>query len=194
MVVACALIGAGVATVLVDRAPSSPAEPLPTENPLTTGDFERSLREAVEKNPGDEQALASLGNLFVTTGRVSEAVTFYERALAVDPKNEVIRLNFATSLAQAEKRPDAEVQFRKILTQDPKSVEARFYLADLYRTWQPPRGAEAIELYQEVIRFAPDAYLAHRARNELGRMGVSVGTPDGLPAGTPVGAGTEVGT
>ena len=189
LLVVCSLVAAGLGTVVLER--QGPEEP--EEEPLNAGgeNFERSLRDAIEADPGDAQAMASLANLLATEGDLSEAVDWYERALALDPGNARIRLDFATSLSGAGNRPDAELQFRRVLELDPSSVEASFYLAELYREWQPARNEEAIGLYRRVVEAAPDSYLAGRAREELTRLGAEVATPVNAVMGTPPPAAGE---
>ena len=183
LLVVCSLVAAGLGTVVLERQGSEEPEVEPTK--ASGENFERSLRDAIEADPDDARAMASLANLLATQGDLSEAIDWYERALALDPSNARIRLDFATSLSGAGNRPDAELQFRRVLELDPSSVEASFYLAELYREWQPARNDEATELYQRVVEAAPDSYLAGRAREELARLGVQVATPVKAVVGTP---------
>src|SRR5436190_247418 len=79
--------------------------------------------------------LAALGNYLANTGRTSESVTWYEQALTLDPDNSTIRLDFARSLAEGEKRADAELQFQKVIAAEPNNAQAHYSLAGLYANW-----------------------------------------------------------
>jgi len=186
LLIVCSIIGAGVASVWQDRSRRENGENGGVTAPdQAAGGFERSLRDAIAADPGDVTALASLANLLANDGQIAEAIDLYEDALAFEPDNATIRFDFATSLAQAGRRPDAELQFRRVIAADPASVEAHFYLAELYRTWQPPRTDEAAALYRRVIGFGPDAYLADRATDELRRIGAAPSPSPATPPGSP---------
>lgn len=183
MLIVCSIIGAGVASVWQGRSLRENEENGGVvARDEAAGGFEQSLRDAVAADPGDVTALASLANLLANDGRMAEAIDRYEEAIDLDPRNASIRYDFATSLAQAGRRPDAELQFRRVIEADPANVEAHFYLAELYRTWQPPRTDEAAALYRRVVELTPDAYLADRAEDELRRSGAA---PTPLPASPP---------
>jgi cytochrome c-type biogenesis protein CcmH/NrfG len=182
--IVCSILGGGVASVLQGRSDRPDPEDAGEVAPEAAGGFEQSLRDAIAANTGDVAALASLANLLANRGELSEAIDRYEDALELDPENATIRFDFATSLAEAGRRPDAELQFRRLLEVDPANVEALFYLAELYRAWQPPRTSEAADLYRRVVELGPDAYLADRATEELRRLGAAPGAPRGTPSGS----------
>ncbi len=181
LVVVCSLLASGLGTIVLDGGlwADEPAE----EQSLDADDeFERSLRRLIADDPGDVEAMVSLANLLATSGEVAEAVDWYERALEIDPNNARTRLDFAASLVAAGRATDAEVQYQRVLAIDADNIDAFFYLGELYRAWQPPRPADAVAAYQRVVELAPDAYLAERANEELGRLGATpVASPSALP-------------
>lgn len=185
--IVCAILGGAVAGVLQDRSDGTddPADAGEGVSEAAGGGFEASLRDAIADDPGDVAALASLANLLANRGELPEAIDRYEDALALEPENATVRFDFATSLAEAGRRADAELQFRRLLEADPESVEATFYLAELYRLWQPPRTDEAVALYRRVGEVAPNSYLGDRAGEELGRLGAAPSTPAAPAAGSP---------
>lgn len=192
LLIVCSIIGGGVASVFQDRSFREDAENGGEDAPDdAAGGFEQSLRDAITTDPDDVAALASLANLLANDGRLAEAIDRYEDAIALDPENATIRFDFATSLAQAGRGPDAELQFRRVIAADPTSVEAHFYLAELYRAWQPPRTDEAVALYRRVVELAPDAYLADRAQDELRRTGAALTPLPATPSGSPIASALE---
>lgn len=144
-------------------------------------ELEQSLRDRIVADPNDAASIAELANLLVNAGDLTEAILWYEKALAAEPTNTTIRLDFARSLADGGKQRDAEVQFRRVLADEPDNVEAHFYLGNLYRDWEPPRPDEAIAEYRRVLELRPDSYLAQLANDTLVALGaatpVAVGTP-----------------
>ncbi len=190
LLIACSLVVAAVGPAILDGGGESAGDD--DGAPEADDAFERSLRERIAANPGDAASMVSLANLLATVGELPEAIDWYERALELQPADQAARFNFATSLADAGNQADAELQFRRVLELDPAHVEATFYLAQLYRDWQPARTNEAIALYGRVVELAPDSYLGEQARTELAALGVGAGTPAASGAGTVV-AGTKEG-
>lgn len=189
LLIVCAVVGGSVGTVIVDAINSDNGDVDPEEfNASTRDDFINEIRATVEANPDDAAAMSLLANVLAQDGRIDEAIDWYERSLAADPTNAQVRLSFALSLAEAGKQADAEVQYRRILVDDPNQAEAWYYLGELYRGWNPPRSAEAVTAFQQVLTIAPGAVIAERASESLVAMGVA--TPMATPSSTPAAEGT----
>ena len=172
VVVVFSLIATIVGPPLVDYLTSPD-----TDDEMTVGDdtedpIEQEYRAQIEANPDDPAALAGLANYLGNTGRVDEAVPLYERALQIEPDNWSTRLGFARVLSNGGKRPDAELQFRKVLAACPGSEQALFSLGQLYANWIPPRTADAIAAFQQVVTAGPGTFVAERAMEELSRLGL----------------------
>ncbi len=172
----CSLLAASVGDFMLNRQANPDSDG--ATNFESAGEFEESLRDQIRKDPTDAPAMANLANFLANSGRRDEAIDLYEQALAVDPKANQVRLDFAATLANAGKRNDAEVQYKRVIELDPRSAEGHYYLADLYRQWEPSRRSEAIALYQRTIELAPDAFLAQQSSEELARLGAGGATPD----------------
>lgn len=52
---------------------------------LDTPGLEERLNEIIVANPGDDEALYTLGRLYWKQGRHGEALTAYQRAVAINP-------------------------------------------------------------------------------------------------------------
>lgn len=135
----------------------------------------------VAQNPDDVDALVFLANLLGNTGRVGEAVPYYEKAVRLAPDDLGIRLDFARTLSDAGLRNDAETQFLAVLKADPENQTGHYYLAELYRGWDPPRTDEAIAHYRKVIELDTSTFVAQLAQDQL----------DAMAAGTPGAASPE---
>jgi tetratricopeptide (TPR) repeat protein len=178
IVVVVALIGTIVGPPLVDylTQPNDDSEIIVDDQ--TPDPVEDELRADVATNPDDPVAMAALANYLGNTGRIDEAIEWYERALALAPEDWVTRLGFARVLSNGGKRPDAELQFQRVIAACPLDEQARFSLGQLYANWIPPRAAEAAEQYWTVIAVAPETFVAERAREELSRLGVASPGPE----------------
>lgn len=139
----------------------------------------------VAGNPDDVDQVLLLANLLSNTGRMPEAMDWYERALDLAPDDNSIRLDFARSLQTGNMPADAEAQFLQVLQNDPESLSGHYYLAELYMGWKPQRREEAKSHYERVLEINPQSFLAEQARLELELMNRS--TPmSGPGTSTPV--------
>lgn len=147
-------------------------------------DIIEELKATYEANPDDIDNVILLANVLGNSGRLDEAIPYYEEAIDLAPEDPSVRLDFARALADGGYHADAELQFERVLKVEPNSQEALYYLAELYLNWQPPREQEATELYRRAIEGDPDSFLAEQAQNELDSM---AGTPalSGSPGATP---------
>lgn len=184
------MIGGTVFTILIDVTNSRDVNDNEFDFAEQQSQLIEEQRQYVEDNPNDASGMALLAQFLALDGELTEAISWYEKALTINPNDITIRLNFADTLTQAGRYSDAEFQYKRALEIDPNSIEATFYLGDLYQFWQPtPRYAEAAAQYQKVIAMAPDSVLAQRASQQLLVMGYA--TP--VPA-TPAAGGTPLAT
>jgi cytochrome c-type biogenesis protein CcmH/NrfG len=140
----------------------------------------------VAQNPDDVDEIVFLANLLGNTGRINEAVPHYERAVSLAPDDLGIRLDFARTLSDAGLRKDAETQFLVVLEADPDNQNAHYYLAELYRSWDPPRIEEAIAHYQRVVDIDTTTFVSQLARDQLTSLAPgSPGTASPEAEGTP---------
>jgi len=76
---------------------------------------EIAFRSTAEANPDDPQAAIGLANFLANTGKLSDAIPWYEKAIELSPHDGSIRLDFARSLAAGAMNGDAELQFQKAI-------------------------------------------------------------------------------
>lgn len=184
----CSLLAAAVGTVIVDELTRPHKEDTFVLNESEPDEVEASLRRDAEEHPSDATAAAALANYLSNTGRLTEAIDWYERALRLDPGNMEIRLDFARALAEGDKRKDAELQFQKVLEAQPGNAQAHYDLAELYRYWAPPRIEDAVTQYRLTIQTGHGqlvAELAAKALQELGYATPVAGTPTAQAEATP---------
>ncbi|MGC4191405.1 MAG: tetratricopeptide repeat protein [Thermomicrobiales bacterium] len=183
--VVCSLILAGVVAIATDQLSSNDDS---TQQAYTdpNKDVIAEQQTKVAENPDDYYALTLLANLLGNTGRLTEAIPLYEKALQMRPDDQGVRLDFARALADGGHRSDAEIQFKKLIEQDPNNQQAHYYLAEMYRVSAPPRTEEAIAEYQKAIAIDPSTYMAQQATDQLKSLGITVSPVASPVAGTPV--------
>jgi cytochrome c-type biogenesis protein CcmH/NrfG len=141
---------------------------------------EIAFRSTAEANPDDPQAALALANYLANTGKLSDAIPWYEKAIQLSPDDAAIRLDFARSLASGEMNGDAELQFEKAIELDPQDPQAHFYLGELYYAMEPQRTVDAIDEYETTIQLGPESFVAQRANERLAALGVA--TPAASPS------------
>jgi tetratricopeptide (TPR) repeat protein len=127
----------------------------------------------IDADPNDASAMAGLGNYYGNTGRIDEAIPWYEKALVIAPDDWDTRLGFARALSIGGKRQDAELQFKKVIAARPNDPQAHFSLGQLYSGWVPPRTQDAIAEYQTTVMVGQGTFVAERAAEELAQLGVA---------------------
>jgi tetratricopeptide (TPR) repeat protein len=130
-----------------------------------------------------EDAILLLANVMGNSGRLSEAIPYYEHALGVAPDDASVRLDFARALADGGLQRDAELQFERALEMQPDNQEAMYYLADLYLAWNPSRVEDAVALLEQSIAIDPDAFIAEQAQRQLDSL--SAAPPSDTSLGSP---------
>jgi tetratricopeptide (TPR) repeat protein len=177
----CGLIGGIVGTIILDEMASDDGDS--NEAVINSSQLREELRQDAEDNPDDAMAQAAYANYLANTGDVQTAIPFYERAIALDPQNWSVRLDFSQSLSSSGLLADAELQLDRILELDRENAQGWYYLAELYQSFDPPRTDEAIFAYQQVIRFDPESFIASQAAASLNQLGVA--TPAASPITSP---------
>ena len=156
---------------------SSDGDEPPVELPVTPGGEEAALRDRVNQNPDDVDAMVMLANLLANTGRRDEAIQWFEQAVERRPDDPALRIAFGLTLLRSGHTLDAELQLKRAIELAPEDPEPRFLLAQLYEAADPPRTEEANDLYRQVIEIAPDSVYADQARAALNPAATATPTP-----------------
>ena len=141
---------------------------------------EAAFRATAEANPDDPQAAIALANFLANTGKLADAIPWYEQAIKLAPDDAAIRLDFARSLSSGSMNGDAELQFQKAIELDPQDPQAHFYLGELYFNMNPQRTVNAIDEYESTIELGPESFVAKRANERL--VALDVATPIASPS------------
>ncbi len=139
---------------------------------------EEALRATAEAGSDDPFSYLGLASYLANTGRLGEAIPWYERGIALAPENASIRVDFARSLATGGLVQDAELQFLTAIELEPENPQAHFYLAELYEAWVPPRTNEAITGYERTIEIGPETFVAEQAADRIAELTAGTATPD----------------
>lgn len=131
---------------------------------------EHYLKLAVERDPKQKLALASLGLLYSDDGRTDLAVPMLERALALDGSNYFLRFRYADALLRETERDNSLVagfppdRMDRIRASLKIAIELKPTFTDSYRVLaylsllDNAGVAESITLLQRALALAPDKY------------------------------------
>jgi Tfp pilus assembly protein PilF len=96
---------------------------------------EQEYRRAIELNPNSAPAHYLYAfSLLVPEKKFDQAFEEFHIALAFDPLSPIMNTNYATTLMDAHRYPEALAQFQKTLERDPTFAPAHHKLAQLYAT------------------------------------------------------------
>lgn len=95
---------------------------------------ERTLRKALEREPGNPVVLANIGILEMKSRRLDAAIQSLSQALEADPDFHEARFNLALAYADAGRRADAERQAQELLARLPAAAPQRAEVERLLAT------------------------------------------------------------
>jgi len=125
---------------------------------------ETMIAGALKINPRDAGALVNYGNVLNLLGRFDEAVSSYDRALAIRPDADTLN-NRGNALQALGRRAESLASFEKASTLQPRNLQALYkrgvLLAELGRI------DEAMASYDRVLALAPDHVEALNNRGYL---------------------------
>ena len=113
------------------------------------------LLEALKTKPKDPQLLAQVAAIYSSTHQFKEAVTYYDKALEVDPKNVTTRTELASSLYYSGDVDGALKDLQQALKYKPNDVNALFNLG-MIKYKGKDDSAGAIAAWQQLLKAHPD--------------------------------------
>jgi Flp pilus assembly protein TadD len=129
-----------------------------------SGNFETALEQfqsAVEKNPRDAEALNNLGQVLVRLGRTTEAVPYFDRAIALNPDRWAYHFNRARAAGLLEQWNDCIAGYRRAQQLFPNDYVTAYNLAlALHKSGD--EEAAVVE-YGKAIELSPEDGSFHRA-------------------------------
>ncbi|MGA7855433.1 MAG: protein kinase [Candidatus Acidiferrales bacterium] len=96
---------------------------------------EPEFRRAIELNPNNANAHYFYAfNYLMPTNHLEQALDQFRLALALDPLAGIVQTNYALTLMDAHKYPEAREQFDQVLARDPSFGPGLFYLSQMQAT------------------------------------------------------------
>lgn len=128
-----------------------------------------TLKARIEKNPRDIAALVELGNLYFDAAKYDQAVSYYRRALALDPTNPDVRNDEGAALHASGHDIDALKEIDRVLEERPAFPQALFNRAIVLRAMG--RRSDAVSAYRTYLKADPhDPHVAD-AKAAIAQLG-----------------------
>jgi tetratricopeptide (TPR) repeat protein len=138
--------------------------------PVKPGDQRAVLQQAfteerLAKYPDDFGANFNMGDLSLSRGDTDAAIRYFALAWRAQPDSAVAANDLGVALFTAQRVPDAEVQFKKVLEIDPRYTDARYNLASAEAESGDWESAAAE--FKQVLAERPDNEKAHKHLGEV---------------------------
>lgn len=135
------------------------------------------LQTAVAKNPSDSESKAVLANILANSGRLDEAITWYEQAVEANPDNGDLRTAFGLALFQLGNDFDASIQLLRAHELLPDSATPPYYLGQINERAAEPDMDEARRWYETAVEIAPESFVGEQADDRLQSLDNPAVTP-----------------
>jgi tetratricopeptide (TPR) repeat protein len=115
------------------------------------------------------RANVELANRLYDAGRYSEALPYYQQAIALEPKNVSVSTDYGTALYYAGRADEALAQFDKSLSIDPRHGQTLFNVGIVKRDARHDAKG-AIDAWERLLSTAPDYPDASKVRSMIAEL------------------------
>ncbi len=181
--------GAGPAQAAVVAAAGTPAAQLPATPPPPPLDVQRAadLERQASAVPASAAVRVDLGNLYFDAERFDIAISWYEAALKIDPKNVNASTDLGVSYYSSNQIDRALAQFDHSLSVDPVHTKTLLNQG-IVRAFGKQDLEGATKSWEYLVSIAPNSPEAARAKEALAAVKGAHPVTPGEPA-APVGRG-----
>jgi cytochrome c-type biogenesis protein CcmH/NrfG len=158
---------AATAQTMSAPAPAAPAAPAPAR-PLDSAQVAR-LEQQASSQPSSAAPRVELGNLYFDAERYQDAISWYERALEVDPKNPDVSTDLGVSYYYTNQPDRALAQFKRSLAVDPNHTKTMLN-EGIVLAFGKQDLEGAARAWQRVVELAPQSPEGQAARRALDSM------------------------
>ena len=151
------------------QSTSTPAQP--TAAAQSANAAIGALQDRLRQNPDDQDAMIALGNAYYDAKQYTDAIPWYEKAVAKLPNNTDVRTDLGTAYYYTGNIDKAKQEWTEVLKQDPNKIQAHYNFGVLYSNLNPPDNENAAKEWQAVIKIDPNSDQAKSAQQKLKDMG-----------------------
>ncbi len=114
-------------------------------------------------------ALVALGNAYFDSGNWKKAITMYEHALLIDPREADVRTDMGTAYRNLGLSERALAEYRLALKYEPGHLEARYNMGIVY-AYDKKDYRAAIRIWQDMLKAAPNSSHAEEIRATIATL------------------------
>ena len=126
------------------------------------------LKEAVDKNPSDTLAMRNYADFLSASHKMNEAIPYYEKILAVNPKRADIYFSLALIYYNKQDFLKCEEANNKVLVFEPKNQMALYNLGAIAAT--QGKKDKAKEFWNMVMNINPESETGKLAKESLAKL------------------------
>ena len=119
-------------------------------------DITKALKGAIAAGEADAQMYESMGVIEQKIGACPKAIDYYQKSLALDPKNVRILSEMAKCQAKTGNVNEAVISYEQAVAMNPAALEEYKILGDLYMQQNKP--SQAIAMYKKYLEKNPASY------------------------------------
>jgi cytochrome c-type biogenesis protein CcmH/NrfG len=127
------------------------------------------LKNFLRDNPGNIQALVSLGDLYFEGKQIREAIEVFEEAVKLDPKSVHIQNGLGGLYMQTGAFDLALQSFQKALDIDPNHLNSLFHMGMIYR-YSKKDTKTALEIFERLLSKNPEPDMAKQVKDEIAKI------------------------
>ncbi len=163
---------AGSSALVSKEFPSHPsAGDIPSKKNVNEafGQQVQRLQLSVEKHPDNVFHLAMLARLLMDGHQAGDAITYFERAVRVQPKNDSLLLDLSVCYSVVNKYDAALSVTDRLLQHNPANLTALYNKGALLATLG--KTADAGRAWKKILNAAPESEEARKAKAGLAAIG-----------------------
>lgn len=126
------------------------------------------LKKKLEENPNDVQTIKMLAQWLMDSHKTEEAITYFERGIRLQPKNDSLLLDLSVCYYQLQQFDKAMTTTEKILQFYPRHPRAMLNKGAIFAARGKEKEAAAI--WEQLIQRSPETEEAGQARKFLAQL------------------------
>jgi cytochrome c-type biogenesis protein CcmH/NrfG len=161
--------GSPVAPVTQAATASTPAPAAGGQPIVLDQNRVQALRAIAEQDPKNAQPRVDLGNMYFDAEQYTDAIRWYEEALAINPRDPNVSTDLGVAYYYTNQPARAVTQFEHSLEVDPAHTKTMLNMG-IVKAFGQQDLAGAVEAWERVVALAPDSPEGQAARKALDGM------------------------
>jgi cytochrome c-type biogenesis protein CcmH/NrfG len=140
-----------------------------------------ALTSTINSDPRNTTAIVQLANVYFDAERFTDAIAWYEKAIALDPRNADVSTDLGVSYYYTNRTDEALKRFDESLRIDPKHTKTLLNKGIVLAFGKEDLKGAAVE-WQKVVDLAPGSPEGEAARRALEGVAAAHANPSAAPS------------